>query len=340
MVSGLAGPGITFPPSVTLALENFPGETAVRAEAALQTLLHDRLAADGEQGWSGSRLTGDGFPLEITFTTADNRLRYTIEPGSRYLTPHQRLAAAVRLINILSPEPLSKDVVQTFQAVQKEAPLLFGAWIGGRHGSGGDQYKLYAETPGTAGGEANLAKLLAGRLGNYPQPRVLDRPVSLRMLAYSPVSGQWELYYRVKSLAPHHLKGVLAPAGHAASEELLRFITEAYGYSPGERLPGESVGISYTWPAPPDALPTVTLFFFARVFWGADGRIRRQFSRCASALGWDTTRYMNITAPLKNRRDWKTFHGILGITLTPAGQLALSIGVRPPETGVDASAAW
>jgi hypothetical protein len=139
------------------------------------------------------------------------------------------------------------------------------------------------------------------------------------------------LYFRVKCLAPHHVAGVLAPAElFPKAEKMLGFIRDAYGYSLGERLPGESVGVSYFLRAR-EAVQSVTLFFFARVFWGGDARIRQQFGRWSTAFGWDDSRYQKITAALDSRRTWKTDHGILGITLMRSGQIALSIGVRPQE---------
>ncbi len=133
----------------------------------------------------------------------------------------------------------------------------------------------------------------------YPQPRLPDRIAKLRMIAYSPASQQWEVYYRVKSLAPYHVPRVLAPCGlDSRTEELLDYLTQAYGHSLGVRLPGPSVGVSYSMRSPENP-QSVTLFFFARVFWGADARIRQRFGRFSNALGWDDSRY-----PRGSRQTW------------------------------------
>jgi hypothetical protein len=322
-------------PALTQALDAFPAKLAEHASASLHTLLYSRLEADGLIAWSGSRLTGDGFPVEITFTTADDRLRYTVEPASRSCTPQQRLEAAVQLINSLGAAGLDEDTAGTFRAMQNLGGLTFGAWIGGRHSASDSQYKIYVEMP-----ETNIegSNYLTRKLGSLPAPRLYDRSANLRMAAFSPATAQWELYYRVMSFAPEHMAGTLAPAGlKGMAEMLLSVIKDAYGYSFGERLPGESTGISYSFHAgsqgaePHYEVQSVTLFFFARAFWGGDARIRQQFGRCAAALGWDDSRYQKVTTALASRKMWKTYHGIVGFTMLLYGKIALSIGIRPLE---------
>jgi hypothetical protein len=324
MVSSATVAGVIHP-ALDQALDVFPANIASRAAAALRSLLYERITADGERAWSSSRLTGDGFPVEITFTTADNRLRYTVEPASCDLDPGTRRDVSVQLINSLCPTPLPEGLPDAFQAIQAAGDLSFGAWLGGRHSADESQYKIYVETPNGAGVEDRVAAVL----GAYPQPQRPARGAELRMIAYSPGSKQCEIYFRMRSLAAHHVPGLLVPLGFAAkSEELLRYLKDAYGFPLGERLPGPSVGVSYTWRVnePPQA---VSLFFFARSLWGGDARIRQQFGRLSRALGWNDSSYQKLTTPLATRRSWKTYHGILGMTLTRSGQMALSIGVRP-----------
>lgn len=323
----------TLHPALDRVLAGFQHKMSARAAVALQRLLHERLSG-GLSAWASSRLTGDGFPVEITFTSADQRLRYTVEPATPQATPQQRLVLALQDINALSLSPIPSAMAAAFRRLQHLGDLSFGAWVGGRHSLVDDQFKLYVEMPMLESTDSAAGELTA-LLGEYPQPGPVDRLVNLRMLAWSPGSAQWELYYRIGAPAPHHLAAVLAPAGYAAQAgDLLRYLREAYGHSFAERLPGESVGVSYTW-QPGQAESSVTLFFFARTFWGGDARIRQQFGSWSTALGWNDRQYQRITAPLAGRRVWKTFHGILGVSLLPGRQLALSIGVRPPEASAD-----
>jgi hypothetical protein len=146
------------------------------------------------------------------------------------------------------------------------------------------------------------------------------------MLGYAPAAHEYETYLRLPSLMPHELAAVLAPAGaQGRAGWLLDWIEEAYGHPLRGRLPGPSVGASYTG----GTRPRVTLHFYARALWGGDARIRRGFARAAGVLGWDPHAYLALTAPLASREDWRTWHGLVGITLDGASHVSLAIGVRP-----------
>ncbi|MEU4428267.1 hypothetical protein AB0F81_47250, partial [Actinoplanes sp. NPDC024001] len=259
---------------------------------ALRALLADRVAADPAGAWGSSLLTGDGFPVEIGVVTADDRLRYTVEPGGHRLDPARRLALAGRLVEQLGGVP-----ADTHEAL----PRRYGAWVGARHGPDGDTYKLYLEAE-------------RGRL---------------RMVACTPVTGEVERYHRIPDLYPIDLPRVLGAADlESRATELLDLLENAYGHRFPGRLPGDSVGVSYTESATGEPL-SVTLFFFARVFWGSDDRIRRCLTRLAPELGWDDGRYRALTAHLAGSAGRLTRHGVLGVTVAARGRPALSIGVRP-----------
>jgi hypothetical protein len=307
-------------PALARALHAYPGEVGRRAAAALDIMLRER--AGGGSAWSSSRLTGDGFPVEINFTTADDRLRCTVEPARADLPPRRRFEAAVRLLGPLGSVAVPEEVAGACRRMQDGGGLRFGAWLGCRHGPDDSEYKLYVE----AGDEAALPEQVA-----LLPPRLPDRSARLCMLAYAPASGRYETYFRIPDLEPYHLPRVLAVAClDSRTGELLRFVTEAYGFPLTGRLPGQSVGVSYAL-EPSGAVLSVTLFFFAAVFWGADARTRQRFSELSAALGWDEGRYRAVTAPAAARRSRSTWHGIFGITLAHGGRMSLSIGVRPPE---------
>lgn len=311
----------TLHPALEQALAVFPDGVARRAAAALRMMLHERMATGDARAWSSSKLTGDGFPVEFAFTTADDRLRYTVEPASWQDSPQRRLDMAIDLLSALASSTIDEEMISRWRRAQSQGRLHYGAWLAGRHGPVDGEYKIYVEAPDTDAGDSLP--------GVYPRPRLPDRAPKMRMVAYSPDAKQHEVYYRIQSLAPYHMPRVLAPCGlEARSQELLSYLTEAYGHALGERLPGASVGVSYALCS--QAEPhSVTLFFFARVFWGADARIRQMFGRCSRAMNWDDSRYQQITAELVSHHTWMTQHGILGVTLARDGRLYLSIGVRP-----------
>ena len=288
---------------------------ATRAADIIRVLLAERLASSEPGAWRSSRLTGDGFPFEIAFCTADDRLRFIAEPGSHELEPHHRLDLANELIGLLSEDQIPADVLNDLRAMQSDAPLRYGAWIGCRVSEERTVFKLYAEVP-----EGRTLSLDCAPL------ELSDRRIVPRMLAYAPAKGEFESYVRVPSLEPCHLPAVLAPIGmEDRAPWLTQFLEDIYGYSMRGRLPGPSVGVSYVM-EPPRA---ITLHFYARALWGSDARIRRNFAQLAQSFNSDTSAYLALTEPIATRESWQTFHGIAGITLTSFAEPSLTIGLRP-----------
>lgn len=316
-------------PALDRALGAFPEPIAARAAHALRVVLHDRVATDGTRAWSSSRLTGDGFPVEFGFSTTDDRLRYTVEPGHSSADPRSRLDIAIGLLESLASSGLPADVIAACRRMHSLGRLSYGAWLASRHGLVDDEYKIYVEMP-DRGASCEDPGFMPFDL---PPPRLPDRPVKLRMIAYSPAPGRYEVYYRIRSLAPYHIPRVLAPCGlETRSDELLSYLAEAYGFSLRDKLPGESVGVSYSSGSigSPDEWPSiVTLFFYARSLWGSDARIRRTFGRLSRELAWDDSCYQRVTAALASREICMTRHGLLGVALARNRRLSLSIGVRP-----------
>jgi hypothetical protein len=304
------------PPEVEHVLASFPDAVAARAETALRAALADRLADPAPDAWRGSRLTGDGYPVEVAFCTADDRLRLTVEPGSRGVGAGERLARVEAALRRCTGAGLAPPLRRRLAALQAPGPLRYGAWLGCRFGIGEPAYKVYAEAP-------------EGRVhgADWPVPLALpDREVGVRMVAVAPTGEPTETYLRVPSLRPEHLPAVLAPVGLAERVAwLLGYLEEAYGHPIRDRIPGPSVGISYVL----GATPRVSLHLYARAVWGGDARIRRGFLRAGRALGWDARGYEEVSAPLAGRDEWRTYHGLLGITVPADGDPALTIGLRP-----------
>ena len=303
-------------PAIGRALSAFDQPLASSAEGLARALLEARAGRTPPGRWGGSPLTGDGFPFELAFCTADHRLRFTVEPGAPDLEPSNRLDAANAVLRRLGAEAMPADLLEACRAMQGQGPLKYGAWISCRVGAEGCAFKRYVEVPAEAQGPLTQAPV-----------RLPDRVVLMRMIGYSAGAETVETYARISSLEPRHVAAVLAPAGlEARAAECLAFIEAAYGHTIRGRLPGPSVGVSYV--RGPGAAPRVTLHFYARALWGSDARIRTRFSCIAAAFGWNPDVYLRVTEPMHAREDWKTFHGLLGITLDPSG-MSLTIGVRP-----------
>lgn len=282
----------------------------------IAAILASRLYAEGPDAFGGSKLTGDGFPVEFAVSTADETLRVTVEAGARNLTTRQRLELAISLIGSIDANALGEETLALVRSiVQADSPPAYGAWIGLRFGGGARRAKLYAQIAPNAD-----PGLLPLRL-----PRLPDRPAIPRMIGCS--ARGIELYLKLPSLLPAELAAVLEPAGLAKSaREVLDFIENLYSHEIRGRLPGPSVGVSF---AQASGQVCVTLFFFARSLWGADSRIRQRFVQAAGVTWSGAHNYLEATAPIADREKWTTFHGLVGITLRTGAGPSLSIGFRP-----------
>lgn len=297
-------------PAIAHVLSAFDASAAGAASRAIAEALAERLAC--EDPWVGSRLTGDGFPCEFAFSTADARVRFTVEPGARTLAPRERLDVAVHVLERLGHPPISRATITALRDMQASGELAYGAWIGGRAGPLGFTGKIYVEVPR---GAALRSRSLAA----------LARAASPRMIAFMPASAAFEAYLRIGTLSPAALPAVLAPVGgerHARAVH--EFVEDVHGRRIHDRYPGH-IGVSYDWPR----AERLTMYFYAGALWGPDAAIRRGFSRAARMLGADDAPYLHATQPMAERDTWKTSHGLFGVTLDAAGGLSAAIGIRP-----------
>jgi len=304
-------------PSIEYVLSCVPRSIAANAEMAIRSCLASRLERDGYAAFGGSRLTGDGFPVEFAVATRQEALRITIEPGPRGLAARQRTRAALNLVAALNRSALDGKMQAMLNGTQIRGPLDYGAWIGLRAAPGKKvAAKLYAELPGAID-PPSVAGLV---------PQLPDRPVVPRMLGFSGGQETAELYLRLPSLMPCELRAILAPVGlEGEADALLDSLSRTYGYSLRGRLPGSSVGVSYV-SAPKGR--SVTLFFYARALWGSDARIRRRFARVMEGSPLKDT-YLAATEPFACREEWRTYHGLLAITPEAGKEPRVALGFRP-----------
>jgi hypothetical protein len=308
-------------------------DAAQRAGASLAHLLHNHYAAlDQPAWWNSSQLTGGGFPVEFAFTTADSSVRYTADIGGLPIPPATRLELARETLKHFGEPELPPEVSAALHALQQSGSLRYGAWIGGRHSAGGDRFKLYCEVPGDdAPFDAQHPGFAWLSASQAPLPRLPDRAVHLRMIGYEPATQRLESYFRVAHLATYHLPNLMQPLGLVAeASRLTEFIEGAYGYRLREKIPGGSVGFSYS--LGPGGQGVFTLFLFARALWGGDANIRAKMSFHAQQLGWNPDAYLAITAPLAQRNVYQTYHGMIGLTVLPEKPIQMTIGLRPPST--------
>jgi hypothetical protein len=299
--------------TITAGVAGFPRAEADRAVEALR-----RLASPGV-GCGRSGLTGDGFPLELAFTTADPALRWTFDLGPDGASPADRLDVALAGLARLGA-PLEAGVAEIATGLQAERDDGFGGWVAGRHNAAGDRFKLYIDLPDGPAAEAALRAL------DLPRPRLAGPAPRTRMLGLGPGRDRAEVYFRVAATR-HDLPRLLDPAGRTdEARPLVEFLADTWGHTIRDRLPGGQVGVSYARVG--GGPPIFTLFLFARTLWGGDARIRARMLERLAAAGAPVGPYAVASAPVAERRSARTRHGLVGLTLAP-GCIEWSVGLRP-----------
>ncbi len=307
------------------ALEKaLPTQTA-RATQSLASLLkrlqHSNWSA---VAWKFSSLTKHGYPVEFTFTSTDQAVRYTTEVAGPEVQNAKRLRMVQRQLRAFG-QAVPENLLTQLEALQHNRELSYGAWIGGRHDAASDRYKLYAEVPDPDAAEARA--LVQGLLGS--QPLLANQPCQLRMVGCEPVKQRLELYFRVFQAELYPLGLLLKRVGlQERSAELIAFIQSLtsnalrpevfskYGFSYAFDLQGGPVTFSFF-------LPAHQLF-------GRDRSILQALCTTAEHMGWDPDLYQRVSAPLLCAEQAYGHHGMLTVGLGQNIPLFLGIGLRPP----------
>jgi hypothetical protein len=264
--------------------------------ALLQRALN-RIASSpwSDVAWQFSDLNGDGFPVEFTYSSASDTLRFTAEAAGPEVPEHARLDCALSLLD--SP-PASPALLHQLRHWQQLAPLRFGAWVGGSL----SRQKIYVECPPAV-----------------PSP-YSPAGARLRMLGLS--AGALEYYYRRDFLQADSIAPLLARCGLSARlHELLAAISQATGRSTSSHLFGPDSGYSV---AETPAGAVFSLFTFARSVWGTDASIRRTLLALHPMPA-----YAAASAHLAHRECYLTAHGVLAWILAPHSPVEWRISLRP-----------
>jgi hypothetical protein len=293
---------------------------AARAAGWLDGAFADiRASRCPEYAWRAGVLTGDGYPAEFTFTSADDDIRCTVEPWPD-VAADGRLTRALALASApdakLNGQP-NTELDDELRALQpRGARLMFGAWVGARFGAdpARDRCKVYVEiAPG--------AEPTGG-------PGFGDLACEARIEAVEPASGRRERYYRGRDVKPHHLARLLDGAGLGDRlGELRECVEHAYGRPIDGALPGGAAGWSIA--RAPGQAPVLTVFLFARALWGGDARIVKRADEFCAWSGRALIGYAAAVAGLPPSAGACTWHGMVGFTVAPGQPVHLALGLRP-----------
>jgi hypothetical protein len=303
--------------------ERAPGAVR-RARAALEVCLGGvQRSRWPEVAWAFSALTGDGFPVEISFSSLSaTAVRYATEVAGPEEPESQRIRRAFQTYKQLTGWNGSAEIENAVAQMQCTRRLGYGAWFGATHTAEADRYKIYAEIPCIDGLKAIVPNLFGE---GVPLSHCRSRPV---MFGFQPDSGVRELYFAAQPLAEADLGRLLwgCGLGHCY-RETLELILEASGRP---CLPPAITGFSIAWSTDHN-VSAVSFYAPARVLFGSDYNIRRTLLTLARNRNWDFTMYERATEVIWNRDSPLPHHGIIAWLASPDAPVELRIVLRPPE---------
>ncbi|WP_323121241.1 hypothetical protein [Burkholderia alba] len=299
------------------------GDDVEQAGTQLQCMLEQRMR---DNDYTGSRLSMNGFPVEIAFSTADRALRYTVDPALPGAAADERVEIALERLAALGAAPVPADTLDAVRRLQQGHALRFGAYLGGRHRAGRHRVKLYFEVPEAAAADAET--FAAGVIG---RPRSLpDKAQHIEMIGVDPEAGRTEFYSRIRGLIAPDLIALLARVNLGSRyRDLLDLLSECCIVPIWRELPGDLYGFSYSVSARGE--PTAfTLYTHARALLGGDSRARARILDLGRRHDWDLRYYTALTEPLDQLDDPVTHHTMFGITVHTDAVPSATFGVAPP----------
>lgn len=216
-----------------------------------------------EVAYRSSRLTPDGSPVELAWTTRDPAVRWTAEVAAPEVPSTDRWTLAA------ARAALPAGTVAAVAGLQRRAPLRYGAWLGGRHDEdGNDRFEVYAEVPPGA----DLRPLV-------DHPVLRQCALRWRMVGASP-DGRLELYAGIDRPDDMDLRA-FEQVTLGSSGRLLAAVRELTGAPELARPSGLSVVL-----APVDQPLAVTWFASARGLFASDAAtVTALTDRCTDPRG-------------------------------------------------------
>ncbi len=305
----------------------------MRAKRTLDVLTEGvRRSAWREVAHQFSQLTACGFPLEFTFTSIDEDVRYTTEVCGAEVTEKDKLQHAERLLIRLQMGELPRRLKQSFAAIQHDGELRYGAWVGARHTAREDKFKFYVEVPRA---NSDVAERLAQDfLGHAPLLR--SRLTPLRMIGYEPRSSRLEFYFCGDYMDAEELSSLMNRAGLREREsELFDFVRDVTMRLVPTLLPLSKFGFSLSVASDADgeanASTILSIFFIARSLFGSDASIRRRILEASERMNFNFDFYAKLSEGVlaANTRLKQTRHGMIGFTVAARAAPCLHIGLCP-----------
>lgn len=321
-----------FERSIEAIARHDPGLASAFARTSGIALRDCLTSARQGKAWSGGVLNRNGAPLEFSFSTMSDDLRYTIEVGGPDIPPERRLARIDTLLGELGLDPGWAGIPRQFQDLQRNTPLAYGAWLGIRHkwawtSGPATTFKIYAEMPKAAATTALLTDYLGA-------PVLPDGEAQLALLGGTPDSDRCEFYFELSQARPavSTLTRLLARSGLAArQDDLLGLIRSFHFRRDGgpDTLPEAQYGFSYSVQRG-GRDPVFSIFVLPSALAGGDGYLRRELLISVLGRGWSLGCYGALTQPLAQRLFQSGFHNMLTFSAGAGRALGLQVSVSPP----------
>jgi len=301
---------------------------ALRASLSLSRLLLPvQESAWPDVNYCFSRLTGDGFPMEFSFSSAENAISYTTEIAGPDIPESTKVKLAASLLAERTQVPQDGKITELISQLMQQQDLRYGAWMGGRHGfTGEDRYKIYLEiTEASRGIGDTFFQRLTGNSS------VLDREhYRLRMISIDN-ANKWEYYFRFFHIDVWQLLYIMRSIGFAEQgRELLDFITLISKRKVDQSFTGNNLGFSITLDTFGSAQAISIFTYNYKIFEPGDRYIRKKLLEFSDRFGWDFNSYTQITEPIAFKTGRLTNHGLVAFSISRAGTKILQVGLRPP----------
>lgn len=312
---------------------------ADRAGRCLRHLLAWRARADERveavaAPHRASLLCPGGFFAEQAFVFAPPgrpaELRYTAEVDDPGRDTGLRLKRARRLVRELGAKAPDPDAIDRLHAIQRGHALRFGAWVGGRHRSDGEAFKLYAEVPVAAGAQA--ARWLEASCGM--RPSLLDGArlelVGLKLGG----AGRLEFYGSLCPMHPQVARRLFVELGFEARWPVLWSLVEDLRHTPSRRrLLCADMGFSVSVDPVAGAPVALSLFAASHAAFANDLHARNSLLGLARRRGWQTAGYAAATPVVDERSE--DLHTIITLKVGRDAAAAVGVGIAATELVAD-----
>jgi hypothetical protein len=274
-----------------LAVASHIAERAPRVAdlGALETV---QLCVDafGNSSWPGvawrfSRLSTDGSPLQFTFATHDDALRYASEVAGPEIDDRLRLRAACELAGRAgTPVPVAR--LHEWETMQSGHELRWGAWAGARHDGGAPSVKLYVEIPRSLRerGQPNLRRIVPS-----------SQPM---MIGYDCVRGSEEHYFRQPAMGERDRGAFLA---YVAGARRRQAVLEAFAELCDMPARTAVTWVNFGYSLGPGADPAFAMFVRSRSLRSV-ARVRRIFLTAQERVGRTQSAYRDLLGSLSEER--------------------------------------